>query len=651
MSKVKHIEFKVEFEGHGIVNYDSSEQKYIWNRESKEGNKNKFTSMYDNNMYAKKHYSRGEDGVLNYKIKASSETLRNSIFRGDAIAVNPSIVHHKTLLNAFIGSPLGLIRGYLFAENNETFKNKSTLTITSATQTNDAESSMDLNSRSGAKKEKDDSGESDTTIHNKETIGDITYKSKGFINIQELEFLGCDSIFDRYSFNADDFEILKIFLNKNLPNFDSELGYYKLKTSVIDVAEYGIKLNKENVVFLVKEALKRILNISIYRTGAYLKTKKLTIQLVINPLNPKENIDIEINDINDINNLSFEPEENYVLFDENEAKEQRTIIEEAVRIKAEEKKEANKLKAEAKKKFKEESQKNQKMTDRYIKLIFKNAKLFPKNKKTNDYIANVSSTKKGELIFKHSKRSEEEVTSFKEPITVHQVSNMLHTLIGERPVPSFRETFYKPNQYVFNIALNSFLKIDSPKVIRNVYGEEVETLIPEFTKTNKSAWNSWSKPNKLHWFKIEKYLSQYYQEFIEKLNSLLEYNVEKKPFEDLFSIAIDNNKFDEIINWLKEIKKTPLVNLLTKKDFNRSEITKNISSGLGETIKSGVDFAYFLDGEILVPYDENFAKKIIKSSTNILDGGYCGIVGIFYVDEVDNTENFKPISEISDEKY
>ena len=291
------------------------------------------------------------------------------------------------------------------------------------------------------------------------------------------------------------------------------------------------------------------------------------------------------------------------------------------------------------------------MVDRYIKLRFINAKLFPKNKKTKDYIVNVSTTKKGKLIFTDSKRGNEEITSFKEPITVHQVSNMLHTLIGERPVPSFRETFYDRDESVFNLALNSFIKISSPKINRNLNGEVVETFIPEFTKVNKSKWNSWSKPNKLHWFKIEKYMGEHYQQFISEISGVLGYNVEEKPFEDLFLIALGDERFNEVLNWLTGIKKAGIINFLTNEKFDRSEITRNKFSGLGETITSGIDYAHFLSGEILVPYDENFTNKITKSSTNILDGGYCEIVGVYYVDELENTDDFTLVSEISDEKY
>lgn len=335
--KVKQIKFKLQLEGNGISNFDSGEQKFLWNRESKAGFKNKFTSADNNNMYAKKVYFRNEDGSLDYKVKISSDALRNAIFSGDAIATNPSISHHSALLNSFIGSPLGLIRGYMFATKRNTLKRSSPLTITSAVQTNNAESYMEFHSRSGEKRVGDDSGTNDTTIFNKETIGDVTYEARGFINIQRLEFLSADPIFDRCSFNPDEFSMLSTFLSNNLPNFNSELGYYNLKTSAIDVSEYGLKLSSENIKYLIKETLKRILNLQILRAGSYAKTTGLTIELVYEPLNPKSNKIIKIESIDDINTLDFEVDEYYVLTDETEAKKQRELIVEAIKMETKEK--------------------------------------------------------------------------------------------------------------------------------------------------------------------------------------------------------------------------------------------------------------------------------------------------------------------------
>lgn len=339
--KIKNVNFEINLKGNGLVNFDSGDQKYLWNRESKDGNKNKFSSIDNNNVYAKKVYYRTEDNKLEYKNKISSDSLRNSIFRGDAIAVNPTISHNKNLLYQFIGSTVGLMRGYMFA-GDETIKRKSPLTITSAIQTNNAESYMEFHARSGQKKKNDDSDKSDTTIFNKETIGDITYKSEGFINIQSLEFISCDPIFDRYSFNSDDYNVLKFFLNKSLPNFNSDLGYYTLKTSAINVAEYGLKLTNEQIVYLIKETLKRILNINIVRATSYAKVESLKIELVTDVINPKNNVWVEIKTEEDIDNLQFEVEEYYVLSDESEAKKQREEIENSLNEKlkkaAEEKK-------------------------------------------------------------------------------------------------------------------------------------------------------------------------------------------------------------------------------------------------------------------------------------------------------------------------
>jgi hypothetical protein len=338
--KVKNVKFEIELEGHGIVNYDSGDQKFLWNRESKAGNKNKFTSADNNNMYAKKHYFRNENGDLDYKIKISSDCLRNSIFSGDAIVTNPKIVHHKTLLNSFIGSTLGLVRGYMFATKHETLKRKSPLTITSAIQTNNAESYMEFYSRSGEKTTKDDSDTGDTTIFNKESIGDITYSAKGFFNINDLEFISADTNHDRYSFNPDDYSILKTFLSKNLPNFDAEPGYYQLNTASTEAGEYGIKLTSEQIVYLIKEGLKRIYNININRSGSYATLNKMRVQLVNDLLNPKNNVWVDITSISDIDNLDFEVQEYYTKLEESQVLKDREIIEENLKLEIQKKKDA-----------------------------------------------------------------------------------------------------------------------------------------------------------------------------------------------------------------------------------------------------------------------------------------------------------------------
>jgi hypothetical protein len=290
------------------------------------------------------------------------------------------------------------------------------------------------------------------------------------------------------------------------------------------------------------------------------------------------------------------------------------------------------------------------MDDKYIKISFKNAKLFPKNIKTKDVVTNLTIDNKGKFILKHSKRAEKINSCFKEPITVHQISNMLHTLIGERPVPSFKKVFYSRNEEIFKLANNSFIKINSPKTTKTVNGELIETFINETITTDKASWNSWSKPKVIHWFKIQKFLGENFDTFIGLLSEVLDYNATTKPFEELVNIySIYGSKLDKTISFLKEINRTPIINFLTKLESDRSEITKN--GLLGETIVSGIENVYVLDGEILVPFEQSFVDKLVKTRTKILDGGFVKIEGFYYLDELEDTSSFIKLSEISDEKY
>ncbi len=289
------------------------------------------------------------------------------------------------------------------------------------------------------------------------------------------------------------------------------------------------------------------------------------------------------------------------------------------------------------------------MSNKYIKLAFTNAKLFPKNIKTKDVVTNVSIDKKGKILLTHSKRNERSITSFKEPITVHQISNMLHTLIGERPIPSFRNVFYEKDESVFDLAYNSMIKFNSPKSKITRVDVEIELFISETTKINKASWNSWTKPTSIQWFKIKKYMGPNFDEFISLLNEALGYDSTSKKFMEFINLQNTlGEKLNPIIDFLKINNKTPIINFFTKENVDLSEITKN--GALGETVNSGVDSTYFLDGEILVPYSDDFIKRLIKNTTNILDGGFVEILGVFNEYELYDTENFIPVSTISDEK-
>jgi len=346
---IKNVLIKMELEGNGIVNRDSSGQKYIidaFDIKNLKGHKSN-----NNVLYAKKNFYKDEDGNVSYKIKISRDALMHDIFKNDIISQNPNVVHHDASLYSYIASPISILRGYLFANKTETIKRDGVITLCDAEQTDGALSSIEVCSRSGQKEE--DKDVVDNSLFFKETVGDIKYLTTGNLDLTKLQFITCDNVFGRYSFNPDKFGLFKEFLTKNLPNFSSELDYYQLTGSAIDIPEYGVLLSNENVIFLVKEALKRMLGLNIKRKDAYARVSSLKIKFVENPLEDIFNNEygwIELRNEQDVDSLDFEPQSFYNKVDLEEAKKLRKAIEDK-------KKEVDKVKIDDKKK-KEEQKKN-----------------------------------------------------------------------------------------------------------------------------------------------------------------------------------------------------------------------------------------------------------------------------------------------------
>jgi hypothetical protein len=340
--KTKGIIFKLELEGEGIVNFDTVKQKWILNQYK--GTKHLVENLGNDNMsYAKKNFYKDGDDV-SYKIKISSDCLRNDMFKNDVLAQTPSISHNPVLLHSYLASPSTLLRGYVFTDKSkDSIKRKSPITITDAEQTSNNLTVMDVHTTTTEKITKEDKDDkSGLSLFSKESIGKVSYESKGSINLNQLQFMGCDAVFDRYSMNPDNYSLFERFINQRIKNYGGLLGYYKLKTSVNDIPELGVLFSESDIEFMTKEALKRILSIHIKRATAYAKTKVLKIKLVKDSIDDNFNTDdgwITLKTEADIDNLSLgQIELFYEAVDTIEAKAVRTqILEEIKRVKKEEK--------------------------------------------------------------------------------------------------------------------------------------------------------------------------------------------------------------------------------------------------------------------------------------------------------------------------
>jgi hypothetical protein len=360
MEKVKCVLFKMELKGRGIVNNDSNDQKFIYNQIPKGEEGSHLKAFHNNVMYGKKAFST-EDGKLKWKLKISTDCLMRTMFQEFMISTNPNIMHSDYVLYSYLAHPAVLLKGHANFNKTETIARSSSITICDAIQTSNAVSALEVCSRSGEKKTNDGTDDTaDNTYFSKENVGDIEYATEGVIDLMNLQFISCDNVFGRYSFNPDKYIIFKEFLKRSLPNFNNDLGYYQPKNSAINIPEYGILLSDENVSFLIKYAIKRLLGINVRRRNAFAKVSVLKIKLVYDPITDtmdNENGWITINNYADADALNLNTECFYELIDLEKSKQLRSEIETKVKEMQE------KDKAEKEKKLKEKKDKKAKKSN------------------------------------------------------------------------------------------------------------------------------------------------------------------------------------------------------------------------------------------------------------------------------------------------
>lgn len=333
---MKNLLVKLDLNGHGVVNYDSSDQKYVL--------KKTYINSSDRNnvLYAKKAFfvNEEDENKLDFKLKISHDCMLKNAFKDEMISRNPNIAHNDYVLYSHISNPIAIALGYLFPlkkANANTLKRTNSIMLTDAIQTCNAKSFVDLFSKSGEKTTDDDQDKTtklnDNTLYYKERVGDIKYSAKAMIDLMNLQFISADYVFDRYNLNPDFFELYKENLKKHLPTFDGELGYYQLKNSLINIPELGFLLSKDNINHIVKMILKKLLALTIRRKDSYATTELLKIKIVNDTIedtfdDPNNWITLKSND--QIDALDFDIDYFYDLVDMEEAKKLRINVEEEV---------------------------------------------------------------------------------------------------------------------------------------------------------------------------------------------------------------------------------------------------------------------------------------------------------------------------------
>jgi len=226
------------------------------------------------------------------------------------------------------------------------------------------------------------------------------------------------------------------------------------------------------------------------------------------------------------------------------------------------------------------------------------------------------------------------------------VSNVLHVLMGERPVPTIRKTLLRPDPSIHAAAKKAWVAIDTPHNERGYEGTEMITA----RKTVKDAWQTARisyflggvpvqiKGGLLYWARLERLLGEaLLNDFINIVQSITgERNVTRNiSAHRAIEILHDNydlpqtRKFCQ--NCIKSMR-TALVNIIDPK-ANKESIT--FHTGVGSKlnihmVNSGPENITKISGTIFVPVDEELLSRLSKGcgTATILDGGLAYIEGV-----------------------
>lgn len=227
------------------------------------------------------------------------------------------------------------------------------------------------------------------------------------------------------------------------------------------------------------------------------------------------------------------------------------------------------------------------------------------------------------------------------------VSNVLHVLMGERPVPTIRKTLLKPDISIQEAAKKARVIIDTPCDERGRY-ESREMMTAR--KTVEDAWQTSKiayffggvpfqiKGGLLYWARLERLLGEaLLNNFIDMVQSITrERNVTRNiSAHRAIEILHDNYDLSQVQYFCQKCLKaqrTSLVNIINPK-ANKESIT--FHTGVGsklniQMVNSGPENINKISGTIFVPLNDELLARLSNGcgTATILEGGLAYIEGI-----------------------
>jgi len=267
---------------------------------------------------------------------------------------------------------------------------------------------------------------------------------------------------------------------------------------------------------------------------------------------------------------------------------------------------------------------------------FFNAGFFPKSRGSSDKMFDLG----GKTNRKNAPRMEIPIGKF----DWRHVSNVLHVLMGERPVPTIRKTLLKPDMSIQEASRAAFVVIDTP--CDALSPNEMITArkaVKDAWATAKIAYFLGSKPvlvkgGLLYWARLGRLLGdELLNDFINAIQSIMnERNVTRNiTVHRAIEIMHDNYDSPRVRIFCQKCikaKRTSLVNLINP-DGNKDSITfhQNVGSKLNIImVNSYPEYIKKISGTIIIPLDEILIARLSNGCgvATILEGGFAYIEGI-----------------------
>lgn len=252
------------------------------------------------------------------------------------------------------------------------------------------------------------------------------------------------------------------------------------------------------------------------------------------------------------------------------------------------------------------------------------------------------------------------------PIPYTTLSNVLHCLCGEIPVPTKKKTLFKRNPIYDEIAKNSYVKYD----IKPIINEKGFITNDEVFQTAKWAYDSnmryfspfqladgtQKKINGLYnWYTIKKNIT--YGNDFEELTNFIENVIGVNPLSlsvpqvvyELSKFYNDENFNNKVDNFIAEREKKVngkkrILSCFYNLFFNRVSTSNNIDLKTSNTplaVNNGVGGKLSLSGEIICEIDDDIAEKIRLNGgvAKLLEFGMIYVTGYEKYEPVPNYKN------------